>query len=147
MENAKKNLKVASWLVLALAAFTVVRKVVDAVINGFEVKEVPADMTEDLVRISLIVAFSFGFVVILPQLYIAIKGFKIANAPCHAKGHIIWATILLVIALIGVFAPIPSLIKADHIGSNLAELSNALLNVVIYSAFLSAAFKVKKEIR
>ena len=86
MENAKKNLKVASWLVLALAAFTVVRKVVDAVINGFEVKEVPADMTEDLVRISLIVAFSFGFVVILPQLYIAIKGFKIANAPCHAKG-------------------------------------------------------------
>ena len=147
MENAKKNLKIASWMVLVLVAFTAVRKIVDAVINGFEVKEVPEGMTEDMVRISLIIAFALGFVVLLPQLYVGIKGLKVANAPCLAKGHIVWATILLVIALLGVISPISSLIKADHVGSNLAELSNALLNVAVYSLFLSAALEVKKAIR
>ena len=146
MEKAKKNLKIASWLVLVMVAFSAVRMIVDAALKGFEVKEVPEGMTEDIVRIALIVAFALGFVVLLPQIYVGIKGLKVANAPCLAKGHIVWATILLVIALLSLISPISAIFSAEKVSSHLAELSNALVNVAVYALFLSSALEVKKAL-
>ena len=146
MEKAKKNLRDSSLLVLFFVVLSAIRKIVDAVVNGFEVKEVPEGMTEDVVRIIMVAGFVLSFVVLLPQIYVGIKGLKIAKEPSAAKGHIVWAVILLAFAVIAVFSPISSILKADHIGANVLELINCALDIAVYVLFLIPALEIRKGV-
>ena len=146
METSRKNLKSMSLLILFLAALSLTRNIIDAVSTGFKADNVPNGMTETAVMIATIVAFVVSLVLLIPQIYVGVKGVKVANNPeTSSKGYIIWAKILFVFAIIAtVFSVVDLVNAADKLNSVLA-LVNVILDVVVYFLFIKYANQVTKS--
>ena len=85
-------------------------------------------------------------ILLIPQLYVGIKGIKISNNPDSSKGHIVWAIIFGVISVAGIFSPISSLTQSGDVVGDVIELANRVLDVIIYFAYARYAIKVSKSV-
>ena len=113
METSRKNLKSMSLLVLVLAALALARNIMAVVSTGFKVDNIPEGMTEAFVKATMIGAFIGSIILLIPQIYVGIKGLKIANNPeISSKGCIIVAKVLLVLAIIATVFSVADLAKA-----------------------------------
>ena len=145
MGKTRKSLKELSILILILAAISFVRSVVDALLEGvFHKGEIPEGMTEGLLLASAIIVCILSLVLLLPEIYIGIKGIKIAKNPDSSKAHIVWAIILGVLSAIAIFSPISSLIKGGDILGDVLALINAVVNVIIYFGYAVYARRILK---
>lgn len=144
MEKMRKNLKESSFLVLFFAALTFVRLVVQVIVNGVKVENVPEGTTEGIVLAGIIVAYVINFAMLLPQLYVGFKGLKVAKEPDGSKGHIIWAWILFAFAVIGVISAISSLTQSKDLVNDIISLVDTVLDVIVYVLFVRAANQVLK---
>ena len=149
MENAKKQLKTYSIVVLILAAFSVVRSILQVILTDYDklyldalVKD-PAT-TKAIVTAGAIITVVVSLILVLPQVFVGYRGMKVAKNPDSKKGFIVWAWILLVLAGIGVISGIVSLVNSSDILGTITSIADALLDAVIFFCVIHYAKIVQK---
>ena len=80
MDKNRKDLKSYSILILVLVALTLIRSIVNFCTNGLPQAEgLPAGSGKELVQISTIIGLVVGILLLIPQVYVGVKGIKVAN--------------------------------------------------------------------
>ena len=142
MEKNRKELKSFSLLILLIVALELIRNIVTACVNGIpEIKEIPEVMTKDMVNAVAVVVFVLTFVVFIPQIYVGIKGIKIANGAESGKAHIIWAVILMIFAGISVITGISALTKAVSFDA-VMDLVGPAVDFIVFAFYFVYARRV-----
>ena len=139
------DLKNKTVLVTGAAGFVGASLVTELIFGNFNDAVIPEGSPDNILLITKIFVAVISFAFLLPQIYVGIKGLKMAKNPDSSKGHIIWATILLVISVIGLVSPIVSIIKLEAIFENISTIITILVDVVIYYLFIKYAKIVAKE--
>ena len=98
MEQTRKYLKLSSIAVLALAFFSLLQIVSELLYGDLNNAAIPEGTPENVLLITKIFVFAVSLLLTLPNIYIGIKGLRIAKKPNSSKGHIVWAIILLAFA-------------------------------------------------
>ena len=144
MTNARKNLKLMSIVILALAAFTLIRVCLDIFSMDLGLENLPDGSTAGAVLAAQLAICVISFVLLLPQIYVGVKGMKMAKTPNRSKGHITWATILAVLSVISIASPVMGMIQTGDIAGNIAELIDVVTDAAIYIAYVGYAKQVLK---
>ena len=144
MSNARKNLKWLSTVVLALAGLSFIRVIWDAFFTDFNVESLPEGTTAGVVLAAQIMLSVVGCILLLPQIYVGVKGLKIAEKPDHSRAHIVWAIILTVISAIGIISPAANIINAENVFENVVEFIDMATDIAIYVAYIGYAKQVSK---
>lgn len=144
MEKNKKNLKVLSILILALAVYSLIR----IVLSVFSIDLNPENLTDGASATHLLIGQIFVCVVsvilLIPQIFVGIKGIKVSNNPDSSKAHIVWAVILTVLSVIGILSPASELIKGVAVLDNLLAVADMALDAIIYIEYINYAKKLVK---
>lgn len=144
MERNKKNLKVLSILILALAVYSLIR----IVLSVFSIDLNPEDLTDGASATLLLIGQIFvcvvSFILLIPQIFVGIKGIKVSNNPDSSKAHIVWAVILTVLSVIGILSPASELIKGVAVLDNLLAVADMALDAIIYIEYINYAKKLVK---
>jgi uncharacterized membrane protein len=144
MEKNKKNLKVLSILILALAVYSLIR----IVLSVFSIDLNPEDLTDGASATLLLIGQIFvcvvSFILLIPQIFVGIKGIKVSNNPDSSKAHIVWAVILTVLSVIGILSPASELIKGVAVLDNLLAVADMALDAIIYIEYINYAKKLVK---
>ena len=121
MEQTRKNLKTSSIIVLALAGLS-------------------------LLNTSMFI-LAVSLLILLPHLYIGIKGLKIAKKPDSSKGHIVWGIILIVFTCIGLISPLLALLQGNgEAFGNASELCSIAVDVYVLIEYVKYAKAVRNGI-
>ena len=142
MEKAKKNLKFYSIFILLLVAVSCARLIVDACVNGIPVHVTEGMSLETAKTISKI-AFGLSFVIFLPQLYVALKGWKISNGAITGKAPRVWAVILTVCFAISAIRGFIAMFDAFSFNSFVAML-DPLVDAIIFASVYLCMRKIAK---
>ena len=144
MTDNRKQLKSAAYLVLFLAALSFVRMIVNVFKTDFKSAGVQAGVSEEIASIAMIVTCVIGFALLLPQIYVGVKGVKVANNAGDSKAHIVWAIILGIFAVMGLASPIKAMLSGDLL-LNLLDVISRAIDVLAYTLYTVFAIKVAKE--
>ena len=145
MENSRKYLRLYSIFILIFAAYTLITLAVEVLFASFDNVEIPEGAPENVVLIAQIVILSISFILLLPQLYVGLKGLKMAKYPNSSRGHIIWAMILLVFAVLGSISPIKNLISGTNARENFETVTTCLVEISIYFEYIRNAKAVAED--
>ena len=145
MEQMRKNLKIESFVVLLFAALDFFYLLSQIIFEDFNNGELPAGTDENTVLITKIVIMVVSFVMLLPQIYVGVKGLKIAKNPDSSKAHIIWAIILLVMTILSAISPISNIIKQESVSENVSRGLGLLVEVMIFFDYIRYARAIAKE--
>lgn len=142
MEKNKKDLKLLSILILVLACLSLLMSIIGVCVRGLpQPTEIPEGMTKELVQISTIIAFVLGLVVLIPHIYVGVKGICIANGSSNSKGLLVVTIVLIVLASVSTITGISNLIKLFDL-SNALALVGSILDIVIFVCYYLTARKV-----
>ena len=141
MEQSRKRLKLASIAILAFMGLQLLRIITDLAIGAFGGAEA-AETTEFIANMVLL---AVTLLFMLPQLYVGIKGLRIARDPDGSKGHIVWAVILLFICILGIFDPIINIIGGIDVEDSVTSFFDILLQALFYFMYIKYARKVSQE--
>ena len=144
MEQTRKHLKFSSLAILALAALSLINIVSELLFGELNNAEIPAGSPDNILLITKIILMVVSLVCVLPQVYIGIKGLKIAQNPDSSKGHIVWGIILLAFAIIGMISPLVAVIKQDEVFENASALLSILIEVAFFYDYVKYARVVAK---
>ena len=145
MSNSRNHLKEASFLVLLFTAFSFIRMIIQVFV-GFEADPTQVGVSHEIIVATMIVVFVVGLILLLPQLYVGVKGMKIAKNPTSSKGHIVWAVILLVFSAFGIIATVSSIAEQVNVVDNVITLVDHALDVIVYCMYIKYANRVLKGI-
>ena len=132
MEQARKNLKTSSIIVLALAGLSLLNLIFGIFFGDLSTElnnaTIPDGAPDNVILITKIFVLVVSILILLPQLYVGLKGLKMAKKPDSSRGHIVWGIILVVFTACGLLSPFVALIQGsgDAFG-NIAELLNCLV--------------------
>lgn len=142
MENTRKELKLTSIVILVFAALSLVSVITSIIFGDFSSL---ADTPDGVLLASKIIVVVIAALILLPQVYVGVKGIKIAKAPVSTKAHIVWATILLVISVISVIMFVADLFKAGNTAQEVGDLCNAVVEGVLFIEYIRLAKAIAKE--
>ena len=145
MSISRNHLKEASFLVLLFTAFSFIRMIIQVFV-GFEADPTQVGVSHEIIVVTMIVMFVVGLVLLLPQLYVGVKGMKIAKNPTSSKGHIVWAVILLVFSAFGIISTVTSIAEQINVVDNVITLVDHALDVIVYCMYIKYANRVLKGI-
>ena len=145
MSISRNHLKEASFLVLLFTAFSFIRMIIQVFV-GFEADPTQVGVSHEIIVVTMIVMFVVGLILLLPQLYVGVKGMKIAKNPTSAKGHIVWAVILLVFSAFGIISTVTSIAEQINVVDNVITLVDHALDVIVYCMYIKYANRVLKGI-
>ena len=145
MNNSRNHLKEASFLVLLFTAFSFIRMIIQLFV-GFEADPTQVGVSHEIIVVTMIVMFVVGLILLLPQLYVGVKGMKIAKNPTSSKGHIVWAVILLVFSAFGIISTVTSIAEQINVVDNVITLVDHALDVIVYCMYIKYANRVLKGI-
>ena len=146
MEQKRKNLKVVSAIVLAFTGLTFLRTAVGYLFTDQGIAILPDGSSVILQLIVRLIMVAVTLVFVLPQIYVGVKGLRIAKNPAPAKAHVVWAWILLVIAILGLIEPVTAVLQPGGLAGNVVALIIGLLSIVIYFAYIRCARAVAKAL-
>ena len=144
MEKAKKNLKVLSIVILIFAGLTLLSLCVELLPDDFSGAEIPEGSPENIVLITKIFLMTLTVIMLLPQIYIGIKGIKMAKNPDSSKAHIVWAIILLAFSVIAIISPLVAIFKQEAVKENVSDLCNILVEAIMFFEYIVYARAVAK---
>ena len=151
MEQTRQNLKNASIIVLALAGLSLLNILFELFFGGLN-KElndavISEGAPENIVFIMQMFVLVISLLLILPQLYIGIKGLKIAKKPNSSRGHIVWGIILIVFTACGLISPFVVLLQGngDAFG-NASELCSIAVDAFVLFEYVKHARAVRNGI-
>ena len=144
MEQARKRLKTSSIVVLILGGLTLLNILFEVFFGNLNDAVSPEGASATILLIVKILVLAVSLVLFLPQLYIGIKGLKMAKAPDSSKGHIVWGIILIVLGFVGLISPLTALIQGngDALG-NTSELLSIVVDITVLIEYVSAARAVR----
>ena len=145
MEQSRKNLKLSAIAVLAWAGATLIGLISELLYGEINSAAIPEGAPDNILLITKIFLVSISLLLLLPQVYVGIKGLRIAKNPNSSKGHIVWAVILLVFAVLGIIDPIVNLAKSGDTFNDIRSLSSIVLEIVIYFEYIKYAREVRKS--
>ena len=145
MSISRNHLKEASFLVLLFTAFSFIRMIIQLFVE-FEVGPTQVGVSHEIIVVTMIVMFVVGLILLLPQLYVGVKGMKIAKNPTSSKGHIVWAVILLVFSAFGIISTVTSIAEQINVVDNVITLVDHALDVIVYCMYIKYANRVLKGI-
>lgn len=140
MEQTRKNFKITSIIILALAGATLLNLVAGLAFGDFNTEGVSSD--ELLVTKIFILVVSF--IMLLPQIYIGIKGLLIAKKSVKSKGHIIWAIILFAFSVLNLIDSGIGMITKEGMGTATGILS-IVVEAFAYFEYIKLGREILKE--
>lgn len=147
MEKARKNLKEFSYLILFLLGLSLVRTIINLIVNGVNIDAEKANLPQGLVMPIVVITVVAGFILFIPQLYVGLKGLKLANGTSEDdtfKAPIVWATILLIAAAFSIISPVQDLANNTNVIANILAIVDYALDVVVYFLYIKFAKQVLK---
>lgn len=118
--------------------------VLDAVFTDLNIQNLPDNVTAGFTMVIRIAMLVFGFILLLPQTYIGIRGIKLSKKPDSSTAHIVWAVILTVFAVTGIFSPISEMMQGGNIAANLLEAFDMAIDIALYISYVVFAKQVHK---
>ena len=146
MEQTRKSLKLTSIAVLALAAFSMLQIVCELLFGELGKAQIPEGAPENTLLITQIFLFSFALLLMLPSIYIGIKGMRMAKNPNSSKGHIVWAIILFVLAFLSLIDPVVSFFQDGFKYDTLTEFLSIVVEVAVFFDYIKYAIAVRKTV-
>lgn len=142
MDKNRKELKSFSIVILAFVALDLIKIIISLFVKGLPLpNEIPEGMSKDIVQITTIIIFVVSLIILIPQIYVGVKGLMIANGAKSGNAHIIWAIILVVLSAIATISGIVDITKAFSFDALLNILSPAV-DVVIFAFYYFYAKKI-----
>ena len=146
MEKNRKNLKICSIVVLALAALSLVRMIINVCKDGFgDIGQLPEGISEDVAQVALVIVWVIGVLFLIPQIYIGIKGIKLSKNPMPGRGHMVWALVIAVLSVVSLISAISDISKV-YTFDKLLTVFDLLLNVAIFGMYYYCARQIAKEL-
>ena len=148
MANLRKNLKIISILILVLVVFSLARMIVDVCKNGFgDIGELPEGVSPEVGEVLVVIVWAIGVLFLLPQVYIGIKGIKLATNPSSVTGraHLVWAAVMTILSVLSVISCI-SKISQGYTSEKFWSLFDVLLNVLVFCTYYYYARKIANEV-
>ena len=142
MEQSRKHLKISSIIVLIFtlaSIFNLIAGIID--LNS---ATIPDGAPDNIVTITKTVLIVVSGIVLLPQIYIGLKGLKVSLNPDSSKLHIIVATFVFVFSLLSLISPAIALIENSDIES-IGSLLFIAVEVSVYFDYIMAARAVANE--
>ena len=151
MEQSRKYLKLSALVVLALAILSLLNILYElffgALSMAFKSEVVTEQFADNIILTTQIFVLAVSFLLLLPRIYIGLKGIKVANNPDYSRGHIIWGTILLVLTAIGLISPLLALFKGNGmVFANIANICSEVVDVFILYEYVKYAKDVRNSI-
>lgn len=143
--ETRKHLKLSSIVILLFAGFSLLQIVASLLFGELNNAAIPEGSPSNILLITKIILLCISVVLLIPGVYVGIKGLKAAKKPDSSKGHIVWATILLVLAVLSLAAPALSFISKAEASDSFGALFSVLLEIVIYFDYIKYAKAVAKE--
>ena len=145
MEKARKNIKVTAIFIMVLALLKVIASIVNFVTKGVEIPEsmITPELTRDALHAIMVVVWVVTLILHLPSFYVGFKGLKVAKNPDNSKAHIVWATILLVFAVISVLSQVGELSKATDMLDAILKIVDEVCIGVLYVFYILEAKKIR----
>ena len=146
--QSRKNLRISSIVVLALAGLSLLNIIFELFLgelNGeLNNAMIPEGAPENVGLIARVFILVVSFLLLLPHVYIGIKGLKMAKTPDASRGHIIWGIILTVFTAIGLISPIVSLVQGSGSAfENVSELCSIAVDVFVLVEYVKYARAVR----
>ena len=146
MEQTRKYLKLSSIAVLALAFFSLLQIVSELLYGELNNAVIPEGAPENILPITKIVLFSVALLLTLPNIYIGIKGLRIAKKPNSSKGHIVWAIILLAFATLFLIEQGVGFIHDGFNFENISAFCSIVVEVTVFVEYFRLAIAVRKTV-
>ena len=146
MEQTRKYLKLSSIAVLALAFFSLLQIVSELLYGELNNAVIPEGAPENILPITKIVLFSAALLLTLPNIYIGIKGLRIAKKPNSSKGHIVWAIILLAFASLSLIEQGVGFIHDGFNFENISAFCSIVVEVTVFVEYIRLAIAVRKTV-
>lgn len=142
MEQTKKNLRIIS---LCLVIFSIVSLALAAMdlITFWMDRDNYSGTSDGVVLASIGIVGVMSLLMVAVQIYIGLKGMKVAKEPDSSKGHITWATVLLVLSIIALVSPVMEMIQTKAIVANVVTIIDCLVDVLLYYYFIKWAKEVR----
>lgn len=144
MENSRNHLKISSIVVLIFAGLALIKVLTELLFGDIAKITAPAGSPENIVLILKIILLSVSFICLIPQIYVGIKGLRIAKNPDSSHAHIIWAFILFVITLLELVTPVMELINHANKGANILYILSTVAELVVFFDYIKYAREVYK---
>jgi hypothetical protein len=138
MEKSRKYLKFMSEIILICLTFSFLRSILEVFLTKVTDANIPTQFLI-IAKIMLCVIYALLYA---PQIYIGVKGIKVANTPDSSKAHIVWAVIFLVFAVFGIISSVSGLIKAEDVTNNIFSLVDAAIDLALYVFYVKFAKQV-----
>ena len=131
---------------LALAFFSLLQIVSELLYGELNNAVIPEGAPENILPITKIVLFSVALLLTLPNIYIGIKGLRIAKKPNLSKGHIVWAIILLVFASLSLIEQGVGFIHGGFNFENISAFCSIVVEVTVFVEYFRLAIAVRKTV-
>lgn len=131
---------------LALAFFSLLQIVSELLYGELNNAVIPEGAPENILPITKIVLFSVALLLTLPNIYIGIKGLRIAKKPNSSKGHIVWAIILLAFASLSLIEQGVGFIHDGFNFENISAFCSIVVEVTVFVEYIRLAIAVRKTV-
>lgn len=146
MDRTRKNLMAFSILIIGMAVYTIISAVLELFLGtGFNNVAVPEGSPENIIEITKTFIIVVTLLMVLPQIYVGIKGVCVAKNPNSSRGHIFWAGVLFVFALIGIGLTVLDMVNNGGTSDSFSLLVNGAIDALIYLEFIVYARRVRNE--
>lgn len=144
MTKSRTQLKIASIIVLIFTALSLFNIVAGLVFGELPEAEMPEGAPENLLLITQIFVLVITAIMLIPQVYVGVKGIKVANKPNSSKAHIIWAIILLAFAVGALATPISAIVTMEDVVSNVFSIISIAVEIVVFLIYIKSATAVSR---
>ena len=144
MEQAQKQLKISSLIVLLFAGLSLVQIITELAFGEINSATIPEGAPENILLITKIILLSVTLIFLLPKVYAGLKGLQIAKTPDSSQSHIIWAIVALIFEVVGFIDPILDIVNQGNIWENVVMLAEISLEVIILYEYIKYAKALSK---
>ena len=150
MKETRKKLKNFAVIALALAVLSLINVLFELFFGEFNSalnnEIVPDGAPGNIVLIAKVFVLVVSLFIILPQIYIGVKGIRIAKDPDSSISHIVWGIILVIFTASSLISPFLSIIRGDaNVLANASQLLSVGVDVFVLVEYVKYAIAVRSE--
>ena len=146
MDKTRRRLLAFSIFILGFAAYTLVSLGLELFLgSGFDNLTVPEGAPENIIDITKTFIIVVTLLLVLPQIYVGIKGVRVARNPDSSGGHIFWAVVLFIFALVSIVSALINLVSNGGAGDGFSMMIDGAIEAIFYLEFIIYARRVKNE--
>ena len=145
MDKSRRTLLTYALIIIGLVVINIVEIAADFYLGGFNDAIIPEGAPENIMELTKGFLIIFSAIILLPQLYVGIKGVRVARNPDSSRGHIFWATIIFIIALLGCISAIIDWVNGVDAYECFSLLVDSAFDAIVYYEFIVVARKVRNE--